>query len=172
LADQGDTALPGEPLLSLYDPTALRIEVPVRERLVGSLNIGQRLQVRLGTDAGPIEGVVDEIVPQAEAGSRTFLIKVSLPRQEGMYTGMFGRVLIPAGERKRLLIPTASVDRVGQLDFVGVVGKQGQRTRRLVTLGPPADQDRVEVLSGLRPGETVLLNLIRKSPVESRRSKS
>jgi hypothetical protein len=83
-------------------------------------------------------------------------------RREGIYTGTFGRVLIPA----------SSVDRIGQLDFVGVVGEQEQRTRRLVTLGPRAKQDRVEVLSGLRPAETVLLNLIRKSPVESRRSKS
>lgn len=156
-ADPGDTAMPGRPLLSLYDPTALRIEVPVRESLVGRLKLDQGIQVRLGPEQKTIDGTVDEIVPQAEAGSRTFLVKVGLPKRDGMYTGMFGRVLIPTGERKRLLVPEAAVERIGQLDFANVLDGQRNVSRRLITLGPPAPDGRVEVLSGLRAGETVLL---------------
>jgi RND family efflux transporter MFP subunit len=156
LADPGDTALPGQPLLALYDPSALRIEVPVRESLVTQLKVGDRLQVRLGGDPSAIDGTVDEIVPQAEAGSRTFLVKVGLPKRNGIYTGMFGRVLIPAGQRERILVPQASVRRVGQLAFVDVVANDRAVARRLVTLGPTVPPDRLEVLSGLRAGETVL----------------
>jgi RND family efflux transporter MFP subunit len=156
LADPGDTALPGQPLLALYDPSALRIEVPVRESLVTQLKVGDRLQVRLGGDPSAIDGTVDEIVPQAEAGSRTFLVKVGLPKRNGIYTGMFGRVLIPAGQRERILVPQASVRRVGQLAFVDVVARDRAVARRLVTLGPTVPPDRLEVLSGLRAGETVL----------------
>lgn len=156
-ADPGDTAMPGRPLLSLYDPTALRIEVPVRESLVGRLKPEQSLQVRLGSEPKTIDGTVDEIVPQAEAGSRTFLVKVGLPKREGAYTGMFGRVLIPAGERQRLVVPEAAVERIGQLTFASVVDAGRQVSRRLITLGPEAGDGRLEVLSGLRAGETVLL---------------
>ena len=156
-ADPGDTALPGTPLIGLYDPTALRIEVPLRETLLPRIHIGQSLQVRLGTEAETLEGTVDEIVPQAEAGSRTFLVKVGLPKRQGLYTGMFGRVLIPAGERTRLLVPETAVERIGQLDFVYVVGGGRQIERRLATMGLPAGDGRVEVLSGLRPGDIVLL---------------
>ncbi|MFI5397820.1 MAG: efflux RND transporter periplasmic adaptor subunit [Candidatus Binatia bacterium] len=156
LADPGDTAMPGKPLLSLYDPTALRIEVPVREGLVARLGLGASLQVRLGSGAEVIDGTVDEIVPQAEAGSRTFLVKVGLPKRSGFYTGMFGRVLIPAGERTRIVIPTRAVRQVGQLAFVDVVGTERQLERRLVTLGPAIGDGRMEVLSGIRVGETVL----------------
>ena len=156
-ADPGDTALPGKPLLSLYDPTALRIEVPVRESLVSLLSIGQSVRVRLGSETDTIEGTVDEIVPQAEAGSRTFLVKVGLSKRPGIYTGMFGRVLLAAGERKRVLVPEAAVERVGQLIFVHVLGADRRIERRLITLGPPAGDGRIEVLSGLRPGDVVLL---------------
>jgi len=156
-ADPGDTAVPGKPLLSLYDPTALRIEVPVRETLVSRLHVGDTVDVRLGTDGEPIKGTVDEVVPQAEAGSRTFLVKVGLPKRPGTYTGMFGRVLIPAGERRRLLVPASAIERIGQLRFAYVVGPNRELARRLVTVGPTVGDGQVEVLSGLRPGDTVLL---------------
>lgn len=153
-AEPGDTAVPGQPLLSIYDPTALRIEVPVRESLVARLHVGDALAVRAGGGEDTLRGVIDEIVPQAEAGSRTFLVKVGLPRHAGLYTGMFGRVLIPAGTRQRLLVPAAAIRQVGQLTFAeAVVG--GRVERRLVTLGPPAGDGRIEVLSGLAAGETV-----------------
>ncbi len=153
-AEPGDTAVPGQPLLALYDPVALRIEVPVRESLLTRLHVGDTLEVRIGERV--FAGVVDEIVPQAEVGSRTFLVKIGLPREAGLYTGMFGRALIRTGERERLFVPALAVERVGQLDFATVVDADGGLGRRLVTLGSPAG-DQVEVLSGLRPGERVLL---------------
>ena len=155
LADPGDTAVPGTPLLSLYDPTALRIEVPVRESLVTRLAVGDRLAVRVGDEKETLQGRIDEIVPQAEAGSRTFLVKIGLPKHAGLYTGMFGRVLLPAGERTRVLAPAASIERMGQLDFAYVVSDDGRLVRRLVTLGPVTGDGRVEILSGLRPGEKI-----------------
>ncbi|MCX7017360.1 MAG: efflux RND transporter periplasmic adaptor subunit [Candidatus Sumerlaeota bacterium] len=156
-AEPGDTASPGVPLVSIYDPTSLRIEAPVRESLVGSLKVGDKLAVRVGDSQQTVEGVIDEIVPQAETGSRSFTVKVSLPKSEGVYTGMFGRILIPAGERTRLLAPEAAIEHIGQLDFVSVVGKDRRISRRLATFGPPAGEGKVEVLSGLSKGETVLL---------------
>jgi membrane fusion protein, multidrug efflux system len=157
LADPGDTAVPGRPLLSLYDPEALRIEVPVRESLVSSLQLGDPIEVRMGTAKEPIAGAVDEIVPQAEAGSRTFLVKIGLPKQDAIYTGMFGRAILPSGTRRRVVVPAAAVERVGQLTFADVVDDERRLARRLVTLGQPTPSGDLEVLSGLRPGETVLV---------------
>jgi RND family efflux transporter MFP subunit len=157
-ADPGDTATPGKPLLSLYDPSALRIEAAVREALVSRIRVGDRLDVRLGAEESTLPGTVDEIVPQAEAGSRTFLIKVGLPKRPEIYTGMFGRVVIPSGERERVLVPRTAIESLGQLRFAYAVGPDREIERRMVTLGPVVG-DRIEVLSGLRPGETVILEV-------------
>lgn len=155
LAEPGDTATPGAPLMALYDPTALRVEVAVRESLVHQLALGQAIQIQI--DSETIEGVVDEIVPQAEPGSRTFLVKVGLAYREGLFTGTFARVLLPAGERLRWLVPASAVQNVGQLDFV-YVAADGRAERRMVTLGMTTADGHVEVLSGVRPGEQVVFS--------------
>jgi len=158
LADPGDTATPGAPLLSLYDPSALRIEVPVRESLLARLHIGAEIDVLISDRSDIVVATVDEIVPQAEPGSRTFLVKLGLPPHEEVYAGMFGRIMIPAGQRERLLVPRAAIRRVGQLQFATIVSPQGTTTRRLVNIGRATADGRYEVLSGLAANERVVLD--------------
>jgi hypothetical protein len=55
-----------------------------------------------------------------------------------------------------LTVPESSVERVGQLEFVTVVGEDGAE-RRMVTTGPRLEDGLVEVLSGLAAGERVAL---------------
>lgn len=100
-------------------------------------------------------GTVSEIVPEAETTSRTFSVKVTGPCPPGVYSGMFGHVLIPLDDEEVLVIPNAAVRHVGQLALVDVVEDQTVR-RRAVQLGRRFGQD-VEVLSGLRDGEQVAL---------------
>ncbi len=160
LADAGDTAQPGVPLLVLYDPDSLRLEVPVMENLAGRIQVGDRLKVLI--DALPpedreVEAEVDEIVPQAEAATRSVIVKSRLPRRKGMYEGMFGRLLVPAGERRHLCLNTDAIQRIGQLEFVDVVGPGDVLERRFIKTGRIGFPGRVEVLSGLEAGERVVL---------------
>jgi len=157
LAEPGDTAAPGAPLLRIYDPGAMRLEAPVREGLATRLTSGQPLRVRIEAVDLTLEGEIDEIVPAAEPGARTFLVKVRLPRDPRLFSGMFGRVSVPAGEAERLVAPASAVERIGQLEYVMVVAEDGAAARRLVTTGPALGDGRVEVLSGLAAGERVLL---------------
>ena len=157
LADPGDTAAPGKPLLAIYDPTALRLEAPVREALAARLAVGDEVQVRLEGGADAFAAPISEIVPEAEAGSRTIFIKVRLPPRVGLFPGAFARVQVPVGERTLLALPLAAVERVGQLAFVSAVADDRTVSRRLVTLGRTLGDGRIEVLSGLRGGEEVVL---------------
>lgn len=158
LAEPGDTAVPGRALLRIYDPTLLRVEAPVRESLAVRLNVGDSLRVDLPALGESIDGRIDEIVPFAERGARTLLVKVSLPRTEArLFAGMYARIAIGAGERQRLLVPEAAIERVGQLEFANVVGAGNASERRLVTTGERSQDGRVEVLSGLAAGERVIM---------------
>ena len=155
LAEPGDNAVPGVPLLRIYDPDALRLEAPVRESLTHRLVLGQHVSVLIEALAKRLDGEVEEIVPQAEPGARTFLVKIRFPSHAGVFAGMFGRVEVPAGERERLRIPAAAVERIGQLEFVTAQREDGSPERRLVTTGEQDPEGRVEVLSGLAAGERV-----------------
>jgi len=157
-AEQGDLAQPGVPLLSLYDRRSLRLEVPVMENLAAKLHKGDELAVHIDALDRDFKAVVDEKVPQAEAASRSFLVKVSLPPSEDLYEGMFGRLMVPAGIRRHLCLHTGAIQRVGQLEFVTVVDpKSGERERRFIKTGRFGDATHREVLSGLEAGERVFL---------------
>lgn len=158
LAEPGDTAVPGRPLLRIYDPALLRVEAPVRESLAVQLRVGDSLRVEVPALGKPVEGRIDEIVPFAERGARTLLVKVNLPRTSAsLFAGMFARVAIPAGERRRLLAPESAVERVGQLEFVTLVHPGGETERRLVTTGKSVRPETLEVLSGVQAGDRLWL---------------
>ena len=156
LGDPGDTAIQGEPLLRMYDPATLRLEANVRESVASKLAKDQHLTVEIDALNKKYSVVVDEIVPSADPGSRTFLVKVSLTAGTGLYPGMFGRLMIPIGEIEKMYIPIEAVTHVGQLDFVVVKTEQGA-VRRYVRLGETGSDDHIEVISGLTAGETVLI---------------
>ncbi|MFQ5589778.1 MAG: efflux RND transporter periplasmic adaptor subunit [Phycisphaerae bacterium] len=153
--EAGDMVTPGQTLLTLYDPTRMQLVASVRESLTRRLQVGQAIGVSIETLGHSCEGRVSEIVPEAESASRTFLVKVTGPCPPGVYSGMFGRLMIPLEDESVLVIPRSAVRRVGQLELVQVVEGDGIR-RRAVRLGRLLD-DEVEVLSGLREGERVVV---------------
>ncbi len=166
LAEEGDMARPGGPLLVLYDPGTLRLEVPVGENLVGQVRVGDELEVFIDARNQTYHGVVDEIVPQAEAATRSFLVKVALPPSDDTFEGMFGRLRIPTGERQYVCLHTGTIERIGQLELVDVIREDGTFERRFITTGRRGDERmgdayHVEVLSGLAPGERVLMRSAR-----------
>ena len=155
-AEPGDTASPGATLLSLYNPFSLWVEANVREQLALSLDTGQELQVEISSLEKVLTARIEEIVPAADPGSRSFLVKAILPSEQGLLPGMYARMKVPAGERSRLVIPTNRVAQVGQLDVVWVVETSGA-VRRFVRLGRPIGEDLIEVVAGLEEGEKILM---------------
>lgn len=154
--EQGDTVGPGDVLMTLYDPSRMQLVASVREGLATRLRVGAEVAVRIDALDLDCHGEVSEIVPQAEALSRAFDVKVTGPCPEGVFSGMFGRLLLEVGRREEIRIPSAAVARVGQLDLVHALTTDGEHlVRRFVVLGEQRGED-VVVLSGLAPGDRLL----------------
>lgn len=153
--EPGDTVSPGQVLVTLYDPNRMQMVASVRESLALQLTVGQQIPARLETLDHECLATVSEIVPEAEATTRSFTVKVTGPCPPGVYSGMFGRIMLPLGDEEVVVVPAAAVRRVGQLTMVDVA--EGAATvRRSIQLGRAFGDDR-EVLAGLRPGEKVVL---------------
>ncbi len=156
LADTGAMAAPGVPLLTLEDPSHFRLEAMVDESEIGLVRSGATVPVVIDSLSNPtIAGKVVQIVPAADPASRTFTVKIDLPANPQMRSGLFGRARFPRGERESILVPQTALLHRGQLDAVYVVGKDEIASLRYVTLGKPSGSD-IEVLSGLENGERVV----------------
>jgi len=153
--DVGDMAIPGQVLLTLYDPTRMQLIASVRESLAHRLQVGYEVEVRIDALDQPCRGKVSEIVPEIQTASRSFQVKVTGPCPAGVYSGMFGRIVIPLGREKVLVIPRQAVRAVGQLELV-YVHEEGRSTQRAIRTGRALGDD-VEVLSGLTTGEQVVI---------------
>lgn len=154
--DVGDTVTPGQPLVIVYDPQHMQLVASVRESLARRLMVGQDIGVRLDVLDKTFKAQVSEIVPDAQSTSRTFQVKVEVPFSSGLYTGMFGRILIPLEQENVLVIPRSAVEHVGQLELVNV-SQDGMSQRRAVRTGRIIGQD-CEVLSGLEADERVIMS--------------
>jgi RND family efflux transporter MFP subunit len=153
--DVGDLVRPGQVLVTLFDPKRMQLVATVRESLTRRLEVGQSIGVKIEGINKQGTGTISEIVPEAQVASRAFLVKVTGPCPAGIYTGMFGRILIPLDDEPVLVLPRQAVRNVGQLELVDAL-EQGRPSRRTVRTGRVFADD-VEVLSGLHEGEQVVI---------------
>ena len=153
MADPGDLAVPGKPLLIIQTSGALRLEANVREGLISRIVLNKAYDVRIQTIEQTVSSTIEEIVPYADPATRTFLVKAALPHTPGIYPGMFGRLLIPVKTSDTLIIPIKAVQQVGQLEMVLVKQKDEWQSVYIKT-GKQFDTH-IEVLAGLTGDDTI-----------------
>jgi len=161
LIEPGNLASPGVPLMTVEDTRGFRLETRVDASRAAEVNVGETVEVMLGEDepGGPagVPGTVSEIARALDPGSHAFLIKIALPDDAPMRSGMYGRARFAGPARQALAVPAASLVRRGQLVSVFVVSADGVAHMRLVNVAAGSG-DFVEVLAGLDAGETVVVN--------------
>jgi len=155
LANVGDLAAPGKPLLTMYEQGRLWLEANVPEELMDRVRLNEVLPFRIDATGREMRGRVVEIVPSSDPSSRTVAVRVHLSETKDVVPGMFGRLLLPMNPEQILTVPESALIRAGQLTMVDVVN-DGRIQRRTVQLGR-AIGNRYEVLSGIAAGETVAI---------------
>ncbi|SLM28650.1 Efflux transporter, RND family, MFP subunit [Desulfamplus magnetovallimortis] len=153
MVEPGDLAMPGKPLVALRTESGFRMEAHVREGLIHKVRPGMILKAEITTLGLTCDAEIEEIIPYADPETRSFLVKALLPVMDGLYPGMYGKLLIPDGDREVVLLPMKAVIHTGQLELVMVKLKDSWQLRYIKTGKHSGDM--VEVLSGLAGDETV-----------------
>lgn len=155
-AEVGTLASPGMPIFTIEDLRRYRLQATVNESDLRYVRMGQQVPVQIDAIGDrEMTGKVVEIVPAADPGSRSFLVKIELPSDPAIRSGLFGRAYFPRGERSALLIPRVAMVQRGQLQGIYVLDSNHVAGLRYVTLGKPA-AEKIEVLAGLQAGETLV----------------
>jgi HlyD family secretion protein len=148
----------GGPLLVLADPSSVYHEATVPERVALRVVPGQRVDVIVqGNGDRRVEGRVERLVPVADPESRDFLVRIDITDGlEATKPGMFARGLIVVQESpEAVVVPKdALVEREGRM--LAFVVADGRAEQREVSIGL-SDERRAEILSGIAPGDTVVV---------------
>jgi membrane fusion protein, multidrug efflux system len=159
-AEAGATATPGTPLLSIEDSSQYRLEASVDESRSRSIRVGNRVNVRIDAiGEGEFFGSVAEILPTADPSSRSYIVKIDLPANPQLRTGVYGLARFPVAQKEAITVPASALTQRGQMSGVFVVGADGIAHFRIVTAGNTSE-GMVEVLSGLSEGEDIAVSEI------------
>ncbi|MDE2049278.1 MAG: efflux RND transporter periplasmic adaptor subunit [Betaproteobacteria bacterium] len=159
----GDMALPGRPLLTLYDPGALRVSAAVPQSVASQIAPGASSKLEFPNLPGGQQWVQPTsltFLPVADAATHTQQAWLTLPAAvRGITPGLFARAWLPAATSgaARLSVPARAVVQRGELTALYVIDREGRPQLRQVRLGSSAG-DTVEVLSGVSAGERVALD--------------
>ncbi len=148
----GDLATPGQQLLELGDPARARITATVDERDITRVRVGQ--EALMSSEGLPemVRGRVSEITPGGDPNQRAFRVRIALEDAANLPFGLTLEVnIVTDRHESALLVPAGAVT-----DGTVWVMDEGRAQRRDVTTGI-AGSDRIEVLTGLAAGETVIV---------------
>lgn len=154
LVDVGMTVFPGSHLVTIEDDSNYRLEVAVPASLLGKIRVAAPVAVRLDGNSADVMGMVEEIVPTVDSMTRTFVVKIAVSTA-GVRSGSYGSARFPVGSRSVLLVPKGALVEQGALTSVWVVGEDTVIRMRVIRPGRNVN-DQVEVMAGLKPGETII----------------
>ena len=159
LVQVGDLAKTDLALLRIVDLSTVRTTVHVGESDYRQLREGQLAEVCVDTYPGEVfTGRVERLAPVLDPQTRTAVVYIAVDNPRSLLKpGMHARVRVKLGLHERAsVVPLAAVVERGGRKTVFVVASDGHSVRQVeVELGL-VDGTRVEVLSGLGPGERVV----------------
>ena len=154
----GEMAVPGKPLMTGFDPATLRVTATVPQAQIGAIQASGRARVEIPSVGKWIDAKRVTIVPSADPRTHTTQVRLELPPDvRGVYPGIYARAHFIVGREPRLLMPRAAVVQRSEVVAAYVLGEDGSLQLRQIRLGAASDENSVEVLAGLRPGERVAL---------------
>ncbi|MBN2809484.1 MAG: efflux RND transporter periplasmic adaptor subunit [Deltaproteobacteria bacterium] len=157
LVDPGELANPGRALLRLEQNQDYRVEIMLPELYIGLINLQQSVPVRIpALDNLALTATISTIDPAAAARSRSFLVKLALPANPDLRSGMFARAAIDVGRDQLFVIPASAIVVEGQLTGIFKIDEKKLAHYRLIRTGRQLDNG-VEVISGLSSGDIFVL---------------
>lgn len=163
-AEQGDLASPGMPLLTIESPGILQAQVMVSENNIVRVKNGMEAQVLIKSSGKEISGKVAEISRSSANTGGQYLVNINLPVSKELLPGMFVNVRFPfdnaeevSNKAMNIHIPKSSLVQKGQLTGVYTISAENTSVLRWLRLGKETG-DEVEVLSGLKAGESYVLH--------------
>jgi membrane fusion protein, copper/silver efflux system len=151
----------GSVLFEIADLTRVWVTAEIYEQDISRVRVGQRARLELASYPGEMQtGKVTFIYPILDSGSRTLRLRLEFKNKTDrngprLRPGMYGTVTLDLPSTAGLTVPAEAVVDTGETRYLFVSKAGGRFEPRRVTVGAHL-KDKVEILSGVAEGETVV----------------
>ena len=157
--DKGDMC-GGQPVLVIAQIKPVKIMINVSEPYFAKVKKGMEVRVSLDAYGEEVfKGKIARVYPTIDQATHTFQVEVLIPNaNERVRPGMFARVTLPYGKKRRVVIPDQAVQKLlGSGDRYVYVYNPADSTVRYskVELGRRLDNE-FEIISGVKSGEMLV----------------
>jgi RND family efflux transporter MFP subunit len=161
LAQVGEMASLGRPLLTMFDPATLRVVANIPQENLDEVRKAGRASIEFPALGKWIESASITVLPAADNKTHITQVRIELPKNSAeIYPGMFARAHFATGQAKKTLVPAAAIVRRSEVTGVYVVA--GERVQfRQVRLGEEVPGGLVEVLAGLDAGQRIAVEPVK-----------
>lgn len=157
----GDMTKPGQHLMSLEAPDAFVGMAMVSESNIPYVHQNDSVQVFVKSNDETIKGVISEVSTSSQNSGGQYLVKIKLdiPKNLKLFSGMFISVVFPSLEKSstQVMVPKSALIQKGDLNGIYTVSASNTAILRWLKTGKSLG-NQVEVLSGLKPGEQVIVD--------------
>ncbi len=146
------------PLCHLSQNNLLRLVIPLPQRVLGQIHVGQVIDVKVGTHDRTFKGEIALFTDQVDLATRTMHAEVTVPNPTyELVPGMYASVEIPLhGAENVVVLPVQAVQVTGEFSgTVLVVNGSNRIEQRSVMLGTQTANE-IEIKSGIQQGELVV----------------
>ncbi len=159
LVSPGAYVQPGQAIGTLYATDSMEAEFRLPEQYLGRVGAGQPVTATARAYPGAtFTGLLAEVGTAVDPATRQLVARATFANGDGrLRPGMLLLVDVLLGTRESVVLPPTAIVSIGPSSFVFVVRADGTAERRAVETGRRMP-GRVEVATGLKPGETVVVD--------------
>jgi RND family efflux transporter MFP subunit len=156
-ATTGEYLAVNAPVAMLVRQNPLRLRLQIPERLSLKVRPAQRIDVRVEGSPAVRTGTVVRLSPAIEAQNRSLLVEAEIPNPDNaLRAGSFAEGVITVNPQARgIAVPSTAIVNFAGVDRVFIVENKAV-AERIVRTGRRLDGDRIEIVSGLKPGDLVI----------------
>jgi multidrug efflux system membrane fusion protein len=139
------------------DPLLLRFKVP--ERDAARIKPGQEARFRVREDSREFTAKVVHVAESADDVSRLVDVTANIndPSDRTLRPGSFAEITVPVSSTREAAVIPVSAVRPSERGFIAFVIEGDKAVERILTLGMKSADGQVEVLSGLKVGEVLVV---------------
>lgn len=150
----GQVISAGQNVLTLVQTDELEVEINIPENKLSEIKIGMACEISFWANSETVIGSVREISPMADAMSKTYRVRISIPNSNQIQLGMTASANFPAKNLNGVILPLSAIYQTGEKSQVWIVTAENKTALKNITVQNFSDNG--VLVSGLNVGEVVI----------------